>query len=77
LSTIFLNDLISQAEAARLRGVSRQAISNLVRRGKLKTYDVAGRQLLRKSEVMSYEIKLGGRPRKWPLVVFAAMDRRV
>lgn len=64
MSTSFLNDLISQAEAARLRGVSRQAISNLVRRGKLKTYDVAGRQLLRKSEVMNYEMKPGGRPRK-------------
>ena len=64
MSTDFLSDLITQAEAARLRGVSRQSIGKLVRQGKLKTYEVAGRQLLRKSEVVQYEIKPSGRPRK-------------
>ena len=64
MSADFLSDLITQAEAARLRGVSRQAIGKLVRQGKLKTYEVAGRQLLRKSEVVKYEIKPSGRPRK-------------
>ena len=64
MSTDLLPDLITQAEAARLRDVSRQAIGKLVRQGKLKTYEVAGRQLLRKSEVVKYEIKQSGRPRK-------------
>ncbi len=63
MSTDFLADLISQAEAARLRGVSRQAIAKLVRQGKLRTYTVAGRQLVRRSEVMNYEIKRAGRPK--------------
>ena len=32
-----MSDLITQAEAARLREVSRQAISDLIKRRKLKT----------------------------------------
>ena len=63
MSTDLLADLISQAEAARLRRVSRQAIAKLVRQGKLKTYTVADRQLVRKSEVVNYEIKRAGRPK--------------
>jgi excisionase family DNA binding protein len=59
-----LSDLITQAEAARLRGVSRQAIAKLVRQGKLKTYEVAGTQFLRRTEVVKYEIRPSGRPRK-------------
>jgi excisionase family DNA binding protein len=64
VSTPLFDDLISQAEAARLRGVSRQAISNLVRDGKLKTYEVAGRPLLSRKEVLNYESPPTGRPRK-------------
>jgi len=52
------------AEAARLRGVSRNAIANLVRRGKLKSYEVGGRKLVNKSEVMAFQPQPIGRPRK-------------
>lgn len=63
MSTHFLTDLITQAEAARLRRCSRQAIAKLVKQGKLRTFMVAGRKLLSKSEVMDYEVKPPGRPR--------------
>ena len=63
MSTDFLANLITQAEAARLRQCSRQAIAKLVRQRKLRTFLVAGRRLLSRDEVMSYEIKAPGRPR--------------
>jgi hypothetical protein len=50
-----LLELISQAEAARLRGVTREAIYNLVRRGRLRTKKVLDRTWLYRSEVMAYE----------------------
>lgn len=52
------------AEAARLRGVSRNAIANLVRRGKLKIYEIGGRRLVNKAEVMAFRPLPIGRPRK-------------
>ena len=45
------DDLISPAEAAGLRGVSKQAVHELINRGRLKTYDLAGRRLVRRSDV--------------------------
>lgn len=51
------NDLITQDEAAELRGVSRSAISELVRRGRLSTVEKYGRKLLRRSEVLAFEPK--------------------
>lgn len=47
------DDLITKAEAARLRGVSRQAIHNLVVREKLKTKCIGGRDFVFKSEVLA------------------------
>jgi excisionase family DNA binding protein len=67
LSTLFnkkLTDLVTQAEAARLRGVSRQAISKLVQQGKLTVYEVADRALLSRSEVLAYQTGRPGRPKK-------------
>jgi excisionase family DNA binding protein len=55
-------DWISQAEAARLRGVSRQAISKLVSQGRLKTLDIGGRALVRRDEVLAFEALPAGRP---------------
>jgi predicted XRE-type DNA-binding protein len=57
-------DLITQAEAARIRGVSPEAISNLIARGRLTPYDVAGRVHVRRSEVESFERNPAGRPSK-------------
>jgi len=45
---------LSQAEAARYRGVSKQAIANLIRRGKLNPVVVAGRTLVLRSEVEAF-----------------------
>jgi excisionase family DNA binding protein len=59
------NDLISQAEAARLRGVSRQAIKKLVGAGRLTAYPLGGRDLVRKSEVLRFvPLKPGRRSAK-------------
>jgi len=50
-----LEDLISQAEAARMRGVNRAAIRDLIRRGRLRTVTVAGRELVIRSEIEKFE----------------------
>lgn len=55
---------ISQAEAARVRGVSRQAITVLVRKGRLTTLKIGGRALVRRKEVEDYTPEPGGRPPK-------------
>jgi excisionase family DNA binding protein len=59
-----LDDLISQAEAARLRGVSRQAIRKLVESGRFSVVFVGGRQFVRRSEVLAYSPLQPGRPKK-------------
>ena len=61
-----LENYISQAEAARIRGVSQQAIVNLIRRGRLTTVRVADRVLVIRSEVESFQplLKLGRPPKK-------------
>jgi predicted DNA-binding protein YlxM (UPF0122 family) len=48
-------DLISQSEAARLRGVTRAAIRDLIRRKRLTPVEVASRLLLRRGEVQRFE----------------------
>lgn len=58
-----MDDLISQTEAARIRGVTRSAIADLIRRGKLQTVEVAGRPLLRRADILSYEPSVGGWPK--------------
>lgn len=55
-----LRDLISQAEAARIRGVTRAAIRDLIRRGRLVSVEVAGRLLVHKSEVERFEKRTPG-----------------
>jgi excisionase family DNA binding protein len=58
-----LSDWISQAEAARIRGVSRQAISKLIRLGRLRTVDVGGHVLVSRAEISSFRSDNPGRPR--------------
>lgn len=55
-------DWISQSEAARLRGVTRQAIHRLVNRGKLRTFEIGGMRLVLREEVASYTPSGSGRP---------------
>lgn len=50
-----MSDLISQADAARIRGVSRAAIRDLIRRGRLRSFNLAGRELVYRSEVEAFE----------------------
>ena len=57
------SEWISQAEAARLRGVSRQAIARLVKRGRLTTLVVGGHTLVKRAEVTDFEPRPAGRPK--------------
>jgi hypothetical protein len=50
-----LGALITQAQAAKLRGVSRAAISDLVRRGRLRSKVLFGRALVFREEVLEFE----------------------
>lgn len=58
------NDLITQTEAAEIRGVAVQSISDLIRRGRLKTVTIGKRKFLLRSEVEKFKPGTGGRPRK-------------
>jgi excisionase family DNA binding protein len=69
-------DWISQAEAARIRGVSQQAIVNLIRRGRLTTVNMAGRTVVLRSEVENFIAQLkGGRPSKQVVGKKSANDK--
>jgi predicted DNA-binding protein (UPF0251 family) len=61
-----LGDYISQSEAARIRGVARQSIADLIERGRLTSVTVAGRTLVVRSEVENFvaQPKLGRPPMK-------------
>lgn len=58
-----MNEWVSQAEAARMRGVSRQAIARLINKGRFKVLKIGGKVLLRRLDVKAYEPKGAGRPR--------------
>jgi excisionase family DNA binding protein len=57
------HDWISQAEAARLRNVTRQAIAQLVANGRLRTLDVGGRSFVHRSDVLAFTPHPPGRPK--------------
>jgi excisionase family DNA binding protein len=59
-----IEKLISQSEAARLRGVSKQAITSLISRGRLTSVDVAGHTLVLRAEIESFVAGPKGRPPK-------------
>jgi len=59
-------DLISQSTAAAIRGVSVQAITHLIARGKLKTLVIDGHTFLFRAEVEKFKPSKGGRPRVRP-----------
>jgi excisionase family DNA binding protein len=59
-----IDDWISQAEAARIRGVSKQAIAKLISRNRLSAREIGGRMLVRRSEVEAFVPMPIGRPRK-------------
>lgn len=49
-----LNELITPTQAARIRGVTRAAITSLIRRERLHAIEIAGRPFLRRSEVENF-----------------------
>lgn len=58
------SDLIKQAEAGRLRGVTREAINDLVRRKKLKVWVIGGTPFVSRKQVLAFKPDKGGRPSK-------------
>jgi excisionase family DNA binding protein len=58
-----MNDLITMPEAATLRGVTTAAITELVRRGRLRAVEMFGRRLVSRSEVESFEPERKGWPK--------------
>jgi excisionase family DNA binding protein len=54
-------DLITSSEAARLRGVSRAAINDLTKRGKLTAHRLYGRVLVSRKEVLEFRPATAGR----------------
>lgn len=59
-----LEDWITQAEAARLRDVSRQAINKLVKKGRIKSLRLGSIILVNKNEIKSFKALSSGRPKK-------------
>jgi excisionase family DNA binding protein len=60
---IDVSDLMTQAEAAKARGVSRAAITDLVKRGRLRTVELFGKKLVYRSEVEGFEAEHKGWPK--------------
>jgi excisionase family DNA binding protein len=56
------DDWISQAEAARFRDVSRQAIARLIKRGRLRVLKIGGRLLVHRRDIERFEPEPPGRP---------------
>lgn len=55
---------ITQAEAARQKGVTRQAIAKLIKRGKLQTMEFGGHTFVLLDEITNFTSQNPGRPRK-------------
>ena len=57
------SDWISQAEAAQLRRVSRQAIWKLVQKGRIRSVEIGGHILVYRADVEAFQPKDAGRPK--------------
>lgn len=57
-------DLVTQTTAARMRGVTVQAIIRLVQRGKLTVVIIDGHKFVLRSEVEKFKRGLAGRPKR-------------
>lgn len=64
MTKIESNDLLTVTQAAKKRGVTRQAISHLIRQGKLPFVEIAGKKFISCKELNEYEPDVGGRPKK-------------
>jgi len=61
---IDLSEVVSQREAAKMRGVSIQAIHKLMKRGRFTVIEVSGKRFLLRKEVEAFVPRRTGRPRK-------------
>ena len=61
---INIKDWVSQAEAGRIRKVSRQAINRLVKIGRIRSIDIGGVILVNKEDIKNFEPKKSGRTKK-------------
>jgi len=59
-----LSDLIPQAEAARVLGITRAGVAWLITNGRLQTAEMWGRNFVRRSEVISYKAERQARKRR-------------
>jgi hypothetical protein len=57
-------DWVTQAEAARLRQVSRQAISSLISTGRLRTVTFEGRRFVSREDVQNFVALPAGRKQR-------------
>lgn len=57
------SEWVSQAEAARIRGVSRQSVWKLVRRRKLRTLCIGGRTFVNLKDLANFRPGRAGRPK--------------
>lgn len=61
MEEIDYKDLISQKEAAEIRKVSRAAINELIKRGRLRIIEIGGKKFLSRREVEEFEGQKGKR----------------
>ncbi len=64
MNEIDLMDLVTLTTASKLRGVSFQAIQNLVRRRKLSVVEIDGVKFVKRSEIISYKRGKSGKKPK-------------
>lgn len=64
MTKIDTTELLSVAQAAQARGVSRQAINHLIRQGKLPAVEIAGKRFVRRADLARFEPDRGGRPKE-------------
>lgn len=55
---------ITQKEASELSGRTLKAVHELTKKGRLRTKEMYGRRLVRREDVLNYEPKKAGRPKK-------------
>lgn len=58
------NEMITLTTAAKIRGVTHQAILNLIKRGKLTVVEIDSVKFLRRDEIENYQPSKAGRPRR-------------
>ena len=62
--SIVPSEWISPAEAARIRQVSRQAITKLIGCGRLTVVTIGGRRFVNRAEVLDFQPLKAGRPKQ-------------